>query len=156
MLRWESWSPFEELFNLQRDMANLFARAFGAEPLVSSTRSWTPAAEAFYRDNKLYIRVALPGVDPKHVDLSVTGNTLTIKGERKHEYEVPRDDYVFGEFTYGPFERTITLPSTVRTDDIQARYVHGVLEITAPLAEHALPRKIQVEVTPEPVLTAGR
>jgi HSP20 family protein len=81
------------------------------------------------------------------VDVKVSGNLLSIKGERKFEYRVPEDRYLFTEVAYGPFERTITLPEGLRFDQVKAKYVNGVLEITLPIHEGVLPKKVPIEIT---------
>ncbi|MDR5696385.1 MAG: Hsp20/alpha crystallin family protein [Armatimonadota bacterium] len=150
LTRWNRWNPFEEINAIQREIGNLFNRFFGSTEAATgpTTRMthWIPPMEAFYHNNALVLRCFLPGVDPKTVDVSVTDNLLTIKGERKLELEIPRDDYLFSEVAYGTFERTLTLPQALKSDQVAARYYNGVLEITIPVAEGALPRKVNVEV----------
>ncbi|MCS7173244.1 MAG: Hsp20/alpha crystallin family protein [Armatimonadetes bacterium] len=148
LTRWSRWDPFEEIRAIQREISNLFDRFFGSAQLAPATRaaSWVPPLEAFYHKDHLILRFFLPGVDPKTVDVSVTGNVLTVRGERKLEMDIPQEDYLFCEVNYGPFERTVNLPAEVKTDQVNARYQHGVLEISLPVAEAARPRKVPVEV----------
>lgn len=149
--RWNRWDPFEEIRAIQREIGNLFDRVFGATeaalaPAGTRTAYWVPPMEAFYHNGALVLRCFLPGVDPKAVDVSVTNNVLTIRGERKLELDIPREDYLFSEVAYGRFERTLTLPQHLKTDQVSARYEHGVLEVRIPVAEAALPKKVTVEV----------
>jgi len=118
--------------------------------------NWFPPMEAFYDKNVLMLRAFIPGVVPKEVDISVTGNLLTIKGERKPDPMVPPEGYLFSEITYTKFERTLTLPEGLKIDKIHAKYLNGVLEITIPVTEAVLPKKVTIEeVVPhgEKVLT---
>ncbi len=159
LARWNRWNPLEEINVIQRDMANVFDRFFGTMegrlgPMTRATH-WFPLVEAFYHHNMLVLRAFLPGVEPKTVDVSVSGNLLTIKGERKLDVEILKEDYLFSEIVYGPFERTLTLPDGLKADKVNAKYFNGVLEIAIPVAEAVMRKKITVEVVPpgEKVLT---
>lgn len=137
------WTPFEELFTLQRDLMNLFDRTFGGATAPAPGR-FVPAVEAYYRDGRLVVRAELAGVDPKGVDVSFAHRTLTIKGQRPAP-EVPADDRIFGEILYGTFERSVTLPEGLDTEHITARWQEGILEISIPVAKALQPRKVQIE-----------
>jgi len=159
LARWNRWDPLEEINRIQRDIGTLFGRSFGTMEFVPTARmtTWFPPMEAFYSKNALVLRTFLPGVEPKSVDISITGTLLTIKGDRKLGLEIPRDDYLFSEIAYGTFERTLTLPEGLTTDKVHAKYFNGVLEITIPVLEGVLPKKVAVEVVPsaEKVLTGA-
>jgi HSP20 family protein len=99
--------------------------------------------------NKFLVRVDLPGIDLEDVDISVVGNQLTIKGERKLSKEEKEAEKYFCEVCYGSFVRTLTLPEGVEIDKIHAGYHNGILEITMPAKGVALPKKITVEVEEE-------
>jgi len=90
----------------------------------------------------------LPGVDPKDVNIQVLGNALTISGERSSSRETKESDYLHREISYGSFQRLIELPEGVDKDKLTAEYRNGILEITAPIAAAALPRKIEVKSLP--------
>lgn len=136
------WTPFQELFTLQRDLMNLFGRVFG-EP-GTQPMAFAPAVDAYYKDGHLIVRAELAGVDPKTVDVSYAGRTLTIKGERTAP-EVPADDRILGEIFYGKFERSITLPEGLDTEHISARWQEGILEVRIPVAKDLLPRRVPIE-----------
>ena len=106
----------------------------------------TPALDYAIKGDKLVIRAELPGVEPDKVDISVTGNLLTIRGERKEEKEVKEEDYCIHEIGTGVFERTLTLPEGVDSDKIKASYKNGILQVTMPAAEIKKGKKVQVEV----------
>ena len=100
------------------------------------------------KEAKRYIcKVSLPGIEPKEVQTQVQGNMLTIAGERKYTRESKEHEALHEEFAYGKFERVLELPEGVNTDKINAEFVNGVLEITAPIAAIALPRKIEIKAT---------
>ncbi len=144
---------FQNLFDFRRDFDHIFNRFLssgmqGQEQQRGnmSMAAFAPAVDAFVdRDGKRFVaHVALPGVDPKDVNISVQGNMLTISGERTVSDERREADTVYNELIYGAFERTLSLPEGVDTQKITADYRNGVLEITAPISASALPRRIEV------------
>ena len=148
---------FENLFGFRREFDNMFNRIltgspWGIElPEFKKQFNFTPAVEAYVdKEGKKYIcRVALPGVEPKDVQLQAQANLLTIRAERKLTHRTKEADLFEEEIAYGVFERVLPLPEGVNVDKLTAEYVNGVLEITAPIAAAALPRKIEVKaVTP--------
>ncbi|MDR7483719.1 MAG: Hsp20/alpha crystallin family protein [Armatimonadota bacterium] len=136
-------TPFQELFELQRDLMDLFGRFFGS--VTRGAADFLANTEALYRNGHLVIRAELAGVDPKSVDVSVAGDTLTIKGERKAP-DVPMDDRLFSEIVYGKFERNIPLPEGLDADRVKAVWHNGMLEITIPVSQAIRPRKVPVEI----------
>jgi len=146
---------FEDLFGVRREFDEMFNRIlvgkpWGLElPEFKKTFGIYPAVEAFVdKEAKKYVcRVALPGIEPKDVQIHAQGNLLTIRGERKFTHRVKEAELFEGEITYGVFERTLTLPEGVNVEKLMAEYVNGVLEITAPVAAAALPRKIEIKTT---------
>jgi HSP20 family protein len=100
------------------------------------------------KEAKKYVcRVTLPGVEPKELQIHAQANVLTIRGERKLTHSTKEIELLEGEIFYGVFERTLALPEGVNVEKLTAEYVNGVLEITAPIAAAALPRKIEVKMT---------
>jgi HSP20 family protein len=146
---------FEDLFDVRREFDKVFNRMLNVKPWSKEELApltgfnFIPAAETFVDTaaKKYFCKIALPGIDPKEVQISVLGNLLTINGERKIEKRTKEAEYYHEEFAYGNFERTIELPEGVNTERIAAEFVNGVLEITAPVAAVALPRKIEVKAT---------
>ena len=143
---WARWNPFEELTTLHREMDRLFGRAYGQEQARQSTASevtFTPPLEVWADKEAWLARIALPGIDPKNVEIDVTGNTLTVRGERRVEEKDGQQPY-HSEFYYGRFERTITLPENIDAEKVTANYRLGLLELQLPLKENAKPRRIQI------------
>jgi HSP20 family protein len=143
-------SGLEDLFDFRRDFDGLISRmvrsgAGGIRPSDLSVAA--PPIEALVdTEKKEYrLRVALPGVKPEEIQLSLQGNSLTISGEHKAEEEKKDSSYIHREFSFERFERTIVLPKDIDTDDISAEYNNGVLEIVAPFSAAALPKKIEVK-----------
>ena len=144
---------FQDLFDFRRDFDQIFHRFLSwptaqEEPMPAS--GFSPAIESFIdkEGKKFHCQVMLPGVDPKDVNLQVQGNTLTISGERSTSRETREADYLRREITYGSFDRGILLPEGVDKDKLNAEYRNGILEITAPIAAAALPRKVEIKALP--------
>lgn len=97
---------------------------------------------------KYFCKVSLPGIEPKEVHIHVQGNVLTIAGERKYNRTTKGAEVLHDEFAYGKFERKLELPEGVNAEKMYAEFVNGVLEITAPVALAALPRKIEIKTIP--------
>lgn len=144
---------FENLFDFHREFNEMFNRTLGLRPWA---REWpefkkevtfTPAVEAYLdKEAKKYVcRVTIPGIEPKELQIHAQGNLLTIRGERKYEKKAKESELFEEEIGYGVFERILTMPEGVLTEKLAAEYINGVLEITAPVAVAALPRKIEVK-----------
>ncbi len=160
LMRWDPfreigrWDPFSEMRHMQHEMDRLFARLLGTDLTTSETgaREWLPLVEGYMKGNDLVFKCELPGVDPKDVDVSVDENTrqLIIRGERKTEKGTKDEDYIYRELAYGSFERRFALPEGVKTDQLKAKFVNGILELTMPAPATSKPKKIEIE-TPEAV-----
>jgi HSP20 family protein len=136
---------------MQREMNQMFSRFFGdSEPVgnqwVSPSEHFVPRIESAVRENTLYVKADLPGIDPKDVELTVEGNQLTLRGERKAEHEGTNGGYVHREVQYGSFVRSFTIPEGVKAEDIQAKYHNGVLELSVPLPAAMLPKKVNIAI----------
>jgi HSP20 family protein len=149
---------FQDLFDFRRDFDHLFNRFLsgsgGSQPGraqhgETTMATFAPAVESYVdREGKRFVcRVALPGVDPKDVNIQLQGNVLSISGERKITNERKEADFIQTEMMYGYFERDIPLPEGIDTNKLDAEYRNGVLEITAPVSAAALPRRIEVKST---------
>jgi len=145
---------FEDLFDFRRDFDKIFNRFLTVKPWEEVTPrtffNFVPAVEAYVdKEAKKYVcKVSLPGVEPKEAQIHVQGNLLTITGERKYTRETKEREALHEEFAYGKFERVLELPEGVNTEKMSAEFVNGVLEITAPVAAIALPRKIEIKTAP--------
>src|SRR4030095_9347998 len=134
------WNPTEELSSWHRDIDELFGRFFGRNE--SSVGSWVPRIEKSRKDNDFVVRLDLPGVDPKDIEVRAEGNLLTITGERKTEEKNSN----YQETFYGKFDRTLALPQGVEADKIGAHYEHGVLEIRVPIPAQLAGRKVPIQI----------
>lgn len=139
-----------DLYDVRRNFDDVFSRFFAA-PLwerwsgAQSNADWIPAVESYIDQNQYHVRMALPGVKPDEVNIQVHGNELSISGERKQEVMPSEDRSYQHEILYGAFERVIPLPEGVQSDKVEANYNNGVLEISVPLSEKAVPRKIEIK-----------
>jgi len=95
--------------------------------------------------NEVIVKASLPGVKPEEVDISITGDTLTIKGEHKEEQEVKQEDYFRKERYYGAFSRSLVLPVQVQSDKAEATFENGILTLTLPKAEEVKPKQIKIK-----------
>lgn len=140
------WNPFIELTRRHRNINELFDLPFKAGRKETNLfRQW-PALDSYEKDGQYFVRLDLPGVDPKEVEVIAEGNSLTIKGERKNVKEVEEENYSYRETSAGRFERRLALPKGVDADKIAARYDQGVLEISVPLPVQLVSKKVPVQI----------
>jgi HSP20 family protein len=112
----------------------------------SAAASWVPPVDILEEADAIRIITEVPGVKPENVKISIENNVLTIRGDKEQVAEERTEKVHRYERTYGTFERSFTLPSTVNPSAIQATYEHGLLIVTLPKAEQAKPRQIEVQV----------
>lgn len=142
------WSPATQLAKLDRDfedILNNFLRHDWAAGKDSATSLRPPAIESFIDPDRLVIRVDLPGIDPKDVDIKLEESLLTIRASREADAEEHARNFVHREIRYGSFERTISIPKGVKQEDISAASRHGVLELTIPLESAMGVRKVPAQ-----------
>jgi HSP20 family protein len=132
--------------HFRRDFEDIFDRLLGRGKRAGKESTTEPAVECYIEGDKMVVRADLPGIDPKDVEITVSGDILTIKGSREQKREEKERNFVFKEVSYGSFERSMTLPAGVKTEDIKAAYKDGVLELTAPAPKELTPRKVAIEI----------
>ena len=151
---------FDEMFDIFRDFDNLYRRALGQYrelpgevtgmrsllPTTALRGEFFPAVECYTKDKQLILRAELPGVDPKDVDVSVVGDQLILKGEKKEEAKVDEKDLFFQEISRGRFERTFPLPEGIKKEQVKATFTNGVLEVVLPALAIEAARKVPIEV----------
>ncbi len=141
------WTPFRELNSLQHQMNRLFEEQYGGgrdESLLAG--AFVPPVDIYEDEHGIQLKLEVPGVDEKDLDIKVENNTLTVSGERKFEKEEKEENFHRVERRYGSFSRSFTLPNTVSTDDIQANYENGVLKIRLAKRAEAKPKQIKVNI----------
>ena len=147
------WSPLKELEEMRKDMDRLFDEFFS--PVTRRRKGWlkpemgviVPNIEMYDRKNEIVLKAELPGVDKENIDLTITKDSITLKGEVKKEEEIKEEDYYASERSYGSFTRTIALPAEVDSEKSKASFKNGVLEIVLPKREDAKPKEIKIEVS---------
>jgi len=133
-----------EMMTLREAMDRLFDDAF-TRPISLSGVSTTPAVDMYQTNEDVVVKVTLPGLKPEDVNITVTGETLTLRGEFKHENEQKESNYHIREQRYGSFERSILLPTDVKADKAKADFEDGILTIKMPIAEEVKPKSIMVK-----------
>jgi len=136
------WRPFRELEEWDRRFDDLFGRPLWRLPVEE--RGWMPAVDIFEKEDKFVVKAELPGMKEEDIHISVVGDTLSIRGEKKTEAEIKEEDYYRCERSYGSFYRSIPLPSTVDADKIEASFEDGVLEVVLPKSAKMKPKKVAV------------
>ena len=141
------WEPFRDLVSLREAMGRLFEESFvrPQSDLLTPTEAGTLAVDMYETEDAVVVKSAIPGIKPEDIDISLTGDTLTIKGETKFEEEVEEENYVRREMRYGSFVRTLSIPTSVVVDKADAEFENGVLTLTLPKAEEVKPKAIQIK-----------
>lgn len=141
------WNLFPELESFQDEMDRLFDFSFSRRPGSRSLESaWAPAVDIQDGKESILVKADLPGLNKDEIEVTVEGDTLILKGEKKREEKVEKENYVRSERYYGAFYREIPLPSGVDANQVKAVYKNGVLELTLPKKEEVKPKQISVEV----------
>jgi len=149
------FDPFRELDRLQNEVNRLFEGYNGSPSETRSNsamtphagRMWSPSVDVAENENEIVLHAELPGLKQEDIDIELTGDTLTLRGERKFENEDRRSNLVRVERSYGRFQRSFTLGIPVQGDKVTASYRDGILEVHLPKSEETKPRKVQVTVS---------
>ena len=152
----ERWRPFGTLMerdpfrDIQNEMNRLFDRFLG-RPLATASgtdgQTWMPVVDMYETTDNLVVNFELPGVLEKEISLSITGDLLTVKGEREFNNQPTDDHCLHMERVFGKFERSILLPMPVQADRVSATYRDGVLEVRLPKTEESRPKEIKIDVS---------
>ena len=148
------WDPFREVVALQNRMNTLFGNLNNETESPLTTASFTPAVDVYEDDKKVVLKLEVPGIEEKDLDIRVENHTLTVKGERKFDKEEKEENFHRIERRYGSFYRAFTLPSTVDTENVDAKYEAGVLKLELKKKPEAQPKQIKVNVGSNKTLAA--
>ena len=137
------WEPAREMMTLREAMDRLFDDAF-TRPF-SMRDGWSaPAIDMYQTDDEIVVKASLPGIKADEVQINITGNVLTLKGEVKHEEESKDKAWHIREQRWGSFQRSVALPTNVVADKAKAEFENGILNITLPKAEEVKPKTITI------------
>ena len=139
------WDPFREAVSLQNRINSLFHDLNEGESSMT-TASFVPAVDVYEDEKKVVLKIEIPGIDEKDLDVHVENNTLTVKGERKFEKDEKEANFHRIERSYGSFYRSFSLPTTVDAENVKASYKAGVLALELQKKAEAQPRQIKIEV----------
>ena len=149
------WEPFREFSTLQDRMNRLFRESYNENQDQSlTTSSFAPAVDVYEDEHNVTLKIEVPGIEEKDIDVRIENNTLTVHGERKMEKEEKEENFRRVERQYGSFTRSFTLPTTVDAEKVSANYDKGMLKIALPKKAEAKPKQIKVNVGSEKTLEA--
>lgn len=137
--------PFDLVTDLQGDINRLFSTSL-RRGQTGNAGDFLPHLEIREDENNYTLHIDAPGLDRKDLDISVAGNLITIKGERKAEERKKEKGYFYSERRYGSFQRSLELPTEVDSEKVLANYKDGVLEVIVPKSERSKPKQIKVDV----------
>jgi HSP20 family protein len=140
----DRWDPFREAVSLREAMNALLQESFVRPGGFPSPNGLGLPLDVCETENEFVVKASVPGVKPEDVQITVRGDTLTIRGERKAEEERKGGHWHLREHSHGLFQRSVTLSTPFDADQVQAHYEHGVLTLTLPKAEAAKPRQIKI------------
>src|SRR6478609_6898616 len=156
LARWEPLREFSAMQDRMNRMNRLFRESYnpeGPEDALTTT-SFAPPVDIYEDEHTITLKLEVPGIDEKDIDVRVENNTLTVHGERKIEKEEKEENFRRVERQYGEFTRSFTLPQTVDTENVSATYDKGVLKITLPKKAEAKPKQIKVNIGSEKPIEA--
>jgi HSP20 family protein len=139
------WQPFQEIETLQRDMNRLFDRLMSTNGDRMST-TFSPAAEMAETADAIHLKLEIPGMDAKDIDVQVSAEAVSISGERKEETRTEEKGMTRTEFRYGKFQRVIPLPARVQNTDVKADYKNGILQLILPKSEEERNKVVKVNL----------
>ena len=141
------WDPFREFTTLQDRMNRLFRDSYGdAREEALTTTTFAPPVDVYEDEHSVTLKIEVPGIEEKDIDVRVENNTLTVHGERRFEKEEKEENFRRVERQYGSFTRSFTLPNTVDSENIDAQYDKGVLKIRLAKKAEAKPKQIKINV----------
>lgn len=143
------WDPFTDLERIQKEMNRMFNLSLaheGNREIGILDGAWSPAVDIYDSKDNVMVKADIPGLTKDDIEVTVQGDTLFIKGEKKQEKEVKEKDYIRTERFYGNFQRAVRLPAEVQSDKVEATYKNGVLELVLPKSEKAKPKQIKLDI----------
>lgn len=139
----QRWDPYRELRQMDDTMNRLW-RGFGGAPVAPE--DWNISLDVVQRPDELVVKASAPGIKPEAIELALEDNVLTIRAERKPDFEDDKSVYLIQERPAGSFYRALRLPETVDANKIQSVYENGVLTITLPKAEEKKKKQLKIQI----------
>jgi len=139
------WRPFRELASMRRDLDRLWEDFFGEREFPSAEFKWVPPVDVSETKDNVVVKVEVPGMEKKDIEISLTGDVLTIKGEKKQKTEEKDENFLRIETRYGAFARAIRIPISVDAEKVKASYEQGVLKVVLPKKEEVKPKQIEIK-----------
>ena len=144
MTRIIRWDPMREMVSMRDAVDSLFDDFFNRSPITREGYGGIDV-DMFQTDEEVIVKASIPGVKPEDINISVTNDVLTIRGEMKEEKEIEESKYQIRERRIGSFSRSMALPSQVKSEKAQAEFENGVLTLTLPKSEEVKPKMITVK-----------
>ena len=139
------WEPFRDMMSLRDAMDRMIEESGFRPPAPFGWGEGSMAVDMYETDESVIVKTAIPGVKADDIDVSVTGDTLTVRAETKEEEEIKRESYLRRERRFGSYCRSVTLPGGLETEQAEADYSDGILTLTFPKAEEVKPKSIKVK-----------
>jgi HSP20 family protein len=139
----QRWDPFQELRQMDETINRLWR---GFRGTVAGTEDWNIALDVIQRPDDIVVKASIPGVNPESIDLAIEDNVLTIRAERKPDFEDDKSEYLIQERPTGSFYRALRLPDTVEANKVHSIYENGVLTVTLPKAEEKKKKQIKIQI----------
>jgi HSP20 family protein len=141
------WEPFREFTSLQDRMNRLFRDSYGdGRDEALTTSNFAPPVDVYEDEHNITLKIEVPGIEEKDIDVRIENNTLTVHGERKFEKEEKEENFRRVERHYGSFTRSFSLPNTIDAEKVQATYDKGILKVQLAKKAEAKPKQIKVNV----------
>jgi HSP20 family protein len=154
LTRWEPFREFSPIEDRMNRMNRFFRESYSGPEEALTTTSFAPPVDIYEDEHTITLKLEVPGIDEKDIDVRIEGNTLTVHGERKIEKEEKEENFRRIERQYGSFTRSFTLPSSVDTGQVNAHYDKGLLKISLAKKAEAKPKQIKIDVGNEKTLEA--
>ncbi len=147
MLELAPWRPMKEISTLRREMDRLWEDFFGRRDILAEEATWVPAIDVSEDKENVLVRAELPGLEPKDVEISLSGDLLTIKGEKRQREEKKEENFHRIETRWGRFSRAVRIPVPVEAEKAEAKFENGVLTIRMPKKEEVKPKQIEIKAS---------
>lgn len=141
------WNPFQDLVSIQDEMNRMFDSYFARKPGGGEMMIWNPVVDISETEEEITVAAEVPGIRKEDIKITIQDNVLTLSGEKHQEKEEKHKQYHRVERSFGSFQRSFSLPSSVSADKVKAKYKDGILVVVLPKSEESKPKEIQVSVS---------